>query len=85
VDVNFTIAIPIATVLIVVNTVMSFIRLKNSRSENGAKNEILRDLKDGHKYFGICFKELTDSNIRSEAHLNNMVRQLQDLNNNWRK
>jgi len=85
VDVNLTIAIPIATVLLAVNTIMSFIRLRDSRAEDGSKNEILRDLKEGHRHFSTCFKELTDSNIRSEAYLNNMVRQLQDLNNNWRK
>lgn len=80
-DVNLTLGIPVVAVFFGVNIVISFLRLKATRNGNGAKDSILDDLKEGHKEFAACFKELNDSSIRSEAHLENMVRQLQNLNN----
>ena len=84
-DVNLTIAIPIATVILAINVVTNFLRIKDSHNGSASRNAVIDDLKEDHKLFVLCFKELTESSIRSEVHFENMVRQLQDLNNKWRK
>lgn len=86
-DLNMTIGIPIGALFLMGNLAVNLVRFSHEK-KNGINTKTLEDLQEGQKLCFQCFRDIQESNVKGEVHLETIVQQLQILNSNissWRK